>query len=95
MAVAVRALDFDALAVGIGQTLHSARDFVVERWPTTMRVELIFGAVELRVAATAEVGASLVKVIVLTGEGRFGALGLDDGRFCQNSGSVLSVASSI
>ena len=43
-----------------------------------MGVELVVGAVELRVAAAADVSAGLVEVIVLAGEGRFGAFGLDD-----------------
>ena len=78
VAAAVSALNLDAVAIRVGQTLHGTGDLVIEGWPPAVSVELVLGAVELGVAAAANVGAGFVEVIVLAGEGRFGAFGLDD-----------------
>ena len=78
VAAAVGALDLDAHAVGVGQAPDGAGDLVVEGGPAAVGVELVVGAIEGRVAAAADVGAGLVEVVVLAGEGRLGALVLDD-----------------
>src|SRR5688572_9899953 len=89
VAAAVRALDFDAHAIRVRQAFDGAGDFVVEGGPAAVGVELVGAAVEWRVAATADVGAGLVEVVVLAGEGILGALVLDDAGFFGREFVVL------
>src|SRR3954466_10145933 len=77
VSAAVVALDLDAHAIRVGQTLDRSRHLVVERRPAATGVELVLAAVELSVTAAANVAAGLVEVVVLAGEWGLRALHLD------------------
>ena len=45
VASAIDALNFGSHSVRVGQLPHGAWHFLIERWPTAVGVELVFGAV--------------------------------------------------
>ena len=78
VAAAVRALDFYSHTVWVGQLGYRSRYFLVEGGPTATGVELVHRAIQLGVAASAEVNALFVQVVVvLAGKGRLGTLEFD------------------
>lgn len=64
---ALRTDNFSAPAIGVGHMLHSARDFVVKAGPAAARLELVFAAVELRIALPAHIDAGRFVVLILAG----------------------------
>jgi len=45
VASAINTLNLSSHSVGVSEVLHGSRYFLIERWPATMGVELILGAV--------------------------------------------------
>ena len=68
MGAAARALDLDALAVGIGQPSNRARDLLVERGPPAVSVELVLRPEEGGAASLAFVQAGVEEAVVFPGE---------------------------
>lgn len=81
VSVAVVALDLDSLPVCIRDFFHGSGNGVVERGPATVRVEFVRRAVELGVAALADVRPLFDEVVILAAERRFGSFVLDDVSF--------------
>lgn len=65
-------------ARSIGNTFYGTANFLIKTWPAASGVEFVIGAIQLSVAALANVGAVLKVIIVLATEGRLGPLALDD-----------------
>tara|TARA_Y100000780_G_scaffold104683_1_gene95143 strand:+ start:173 stop:478 length:306 start_codon:yes stop_codon:yes gene_type:complete len=78
MAAAVSTLHLDAMTVGVGEVLHGSIDLFIEGRPTAVGVEFVNGAVEFGVAPAAGIGAVIIEVVILAGEGPFSPFVLDD-----------------
>ena len=72
MRSALVADDFGTHTVGIGQTLYGTLYLVVERWPATARIELIFRPIQWRIAPTADVGTRTFVVKIFATKRAFG-----------------------
>ena len=81
VASAVFAEDLDASSIGVDVAANGAFDLVVEAGPAAAGVELVFGAVELRVAAAAGVDAGIFRIDVLAGTGELGPFVDEDALF--------------
>ena len=68
MAAAVGALDLYPHAIGVGQVRNGAFYLLVEGRPAAVSIKLVDRAIELGVAAAANISAFLIEVIVLSRE---------------------------
>ena len=89
MAAAVRALELGSLSVGVWRAPNGCRDFLIERWPATMSVKLFIGSIEVGVAPSADISTCLKKVVVLSRERLFRALGFDHKSFLRRKWIVV------
>jgi hypothetical protein len=92
VSLAVGAFDLYPHAVGVRQSIHCAWDFLVERGPAAVGLKFVSGVIELSVAAAADINALLEEIIVLSGEGRFRSLGLDDITLFRREGIIVCLA---
>ena len=77
VASAIDTLNFSSHSVGVRQVLHGAWYFLIERWPATMGVELVLGAVQRRVASSAGINSRFKKAIVFPRKSRLRSLAFD------------------
>ena len=78
MSAASTALYLRSLAVWVGYLINGPRDLFVEGRPTATSVKFINGPIQLSIAPAAGIGARLIKIVVLSGEGPLRSLGFDD-----------------
>ena len=77
MAAAVHALYLRPLTIRIWQVVHGSWYLLIKGRPATMSIKLVDRAIKLGVTSTANIDAFLIKVVVLTSEGRLGSLRFD------------------
>lgn len=89
VATAVVAEDFDAAAVGITNFFNRAGHFVVETGPTAAGAELVLAIVKRGIATAANEDTVDLEVVILAGEGHFGAFVDNDAGFLGGKGVVI------
>lgn len=73
--------NFRAAAVPVRHMLYGARNLIVKGGPAATGAELIMRMIKRRIAASADVGAGFLMVVVLAGKGHLCALADDDALF--------------
>ena len=81
MPVATGTQDFSPKAIRIGELLYSSFNLLIEGWPTAAGIKFTVGIVKWSVTSPAIISSRLIKIIVLTCEGRLGPLGFYDVTF--------------
>jgi len=81
MPVATGTQDFSPKAIRIGELLYSSFNLFIEGWPTAAGIKFTVGIVKWSVTSPANISSRLIKIIVLTCEGRLGPLGFYDVTF--------------
>ncbi len=89
MSVAVRALDLDAIPVGIFDAFHCSGNLLIEARPAAARIKLVIGSIELGVALAADVRAPLGEIVILSRKWRLRSLVFDHVAFLRGQLVVL------
>lgn len=71
VAAAVPAKNLNAMPISIRMALYGIFNFIIKAGPAASGVELVFGAIEWRIAAPAEISASRLIVFIFSSEWHF------------------------
>ena len=73
VATTVRAHDLGAASVSVWNVFHGAGNFVIETWPSAMRIEFVFRVVKRCITLAAHIGTTGFIVGIFTGKRAFRA----------------------